>query len=64
MTSIPNALNDKMSKDKLNQTQMASKLRIKRCLLSQIVNNKRKASLFVRMAIYREYPDLVEILLR
>ena len=64
MTAIINALNDKMSQDKINQTQLATKLGIKQCLLSQIINNRRRPSLVVTKAIYREYPDLAEILLR
>lgn len=64
MSTLINALNDKMSQDKINQTQLAAKLGIKQCLLSQIVNNRRKPSLVVTKAIYREYPDLVDILLR
>jgi transcriptional regulator with XRE-family HTH domain len=64
MTDIIRALNDKISQEKINQSQMAKKLGIKQCLLSQIINNRRKPSLIVTKAIYREYPDLADVLLK
>jgi transcriptional regulator with XRE-family HTH domain len=64
MTAIQEALINKMTTNNLSQSQLAQNLGIKPCLLSLIINGKRTPSLEVVKAIYCQYPDLVDILLK
>jgi transcriptional regulator with XRE-family HTH domain len=64
MTAIQEALSNKLTINNLSQRQLAQNLNIKPCLLSLIISGKRTPSLEVVKAIYRQYPDLVDILLK
>jgi len=64
MSSLINAINDILSREKINQSQFAKSIGIKQCLMSQIINGKRRPSLNVIRAIYRKYPDLADVLLK
>ena len=64
MTAIAEALLTKMNESNLTQTYLAKKLNIHPALLCLIISGKRTPSLQVTKSIYREYPDLVDVLLK
>jgi transcriptional regulator with XRE-family HTH domain len=64
MSAITEALLIKMNRENFNQIQFAAQLDIKPPLLCLILSGRRTPSLKVVKAIYRQYPDLVDILLK
>jgi len=64
MSTLREALLNKMTENNLPQNQLALILGISPCLLSLIISERRTPSLNVVKAIYQKFPDLVDILLK
>jgi transcriptional regulator with XRE-family HTH domain len=62
--TIREALNKKLAEERISQSQLAKETGIQPALLSMLINGKRTPSLAVTKALYRKYPDMVDILLR
>lgn len=63
MTDLNKALAEKLAKDRYNQRQFAKKINVEPANLNMILNGRRNLTLRVARAIYKEYPDLADVLL-
>jgi antitoxin component HigA of HigAB toxin-antitoxin module len=64
MTELIREINQRLSQEGSNQRKLAVELGIKPSNFNAAMNRKRLFSLSMVKALYRKYPDLVEILLR
>jgi transcriptional regulator with XRE-family HTH domain len=64
MTDLNKALSEKLAADRYSQRQFAEKIGIDPANLNMVLNGKRNLTLRIARAIYAEYPDLVDVLLK
>ena len=64
MTELNKALSEKLARDRYNQRQFAKKIDVEPANLNMILNGRRNLTMRVAKAIYREYPDLADVLLK